>query len=523
MLPRTRYSGAMLQVLHRWWPLGVGLSGGLTGLWWRGGLWVLDGQPSGYQWPAWVYGAWSWQQGHASQLDAFRDPLHAIVVGLVGPELGFANAGLLVAGLSMVVTLLCATHIATLLAGRHAGMLTALCLPLAPLAASGVRWATGYPLLTAGLTASIAASLHFAHTAGPAALGAWAVATVFACWTDDRGMLALPSLLLLAAGCWGRSRRLWITVAGVAITAWAVGQAGPALVGQDHMLSWNEKRSVQTRVVRRWSTQTMNADMKAACSDIPDSKLLTPGFLATPCAPAIANHNRTHALPGITAWPASLLFLGVGGLLLLPARRPGRLYIATLLAMVAPAAVFTPWPARYQLLFVGVLAPLVPAALLGLLPTDQRGVAPAGALLALLAVWLWDPHHHARHPVQGIDARWRQPGVLATALRTALGPADRVVDCAHTFVEVALLPEHRPPMGPNLSMPDLRPCRSWMATVPDRGVHWLLLPGPSSPEASEASQSLHDELAQSAAWQVYPVAETEGLGVTVWRRAPADN
>jgi len=510
----------MLQVLHRWWPLGVGLSGGLIGLWWRGGLWVLDGQPAGYHWPARIYSAWSWQQGHAAQLDAFRDPLHSVLVGLLGPELGFANAGLLVAGLSMVVTLLCATHIATLLAGRHAGMLTALCIPLAPLAASGSRWATEYPLLTAGLTASLAAALHFAHTARPAALGAWAVATVLACWTDDRGLLALPTLLLLAAGCWGRSRRVWTAVAGVAITAWAVGQAGPALVGQDQVLSWTEKRSVQTRVVQRWSTQTMNADMKAACSDIPESVLLTPGFLTTPCAPAIADHNRTHALPGITAWPPSLLLVSMCILLLAPARRLRGLYVATLLAIGLPAAVFTPWPARYQLLFIGVLAPLVPVALRVLLPTDRRGVAPAGALLALLAVWLWDPHQHARHPVQGIDARWRQPGVLATALRSGLAPTDRVVDCAHSFVEIALLPDHRPPMGPNLSIPDLRPCRSWMATVPNRAVHWLLIPGPSSPEATEASRSLHEELAQSAAWQVYPVAEFEQAEVTAWRRTP---
>lgn len=488
----------------RLWPVFVGILGGWGLLWWRGAALVLDGRPAGYQWPAWVFSAWNWRHGHTHMLDPFRDPLHPIVVGLLGESLGYPDAALLVAGVAMASVVATAAMVATLLGDRWAGALTALTLPFSPVAASGARWATAYPLVTATMSAALAAAVWAARRPGRWPLALCAGALALSLLTDDRGILALPAALaLVAVGKSTPRRRLGAVL--VLLLAVGLGRLAAPALGQPDGLSWTEKRGIQTRVVRRWSTQTRDAAMREACDPVPQARLLTLAFLETPCAPAILRHNARDALPAATAWPAWAL--AVGALLWLVRRRTSHSWALLLpvAGVTAVSATFTPLPARYLLIFTGLLAPWVPVGLATVLrPTPDwlRGVACLGVFAAVFTA---DPHHFARHPVHGIDARWEQPGKWAHRLQLLMGPADTLLDCAGTYVEVALLPGHVGPMGPQLSVPDDRPCLQWLdhaRTDSHRTPHLLVpLPAPEGRVDLDARADAHPGWERVTRWE----------------------
>ena len=499
------------------WPVWLAAAAGLGGLWWRGGALVLDGQPTGFQWPSYLFGAWNWRHGRTDLLDPFREPLHAVLVGIAGESIGYADAALLLAGLCMGLVLLSATAAATGLGGRWAGVTTALTVPLSPIAASGARWATGYPLVTAGLSASIAAAVFVARTGRVGWLVVWAAATAMAVAADVRGLIALAMVPLLWSGRGGPRSTRGHLVRGTAIVA-AVGVGlGLSRLGPDAALSWRAKRAIQTRVVERWTTDTTDRALAAACADVPRDALLTPRFLTTPCAAGVLRHNQTHALPGMTAWPAVLVLAALGLGLVRRTTGPWRTYAACTATAIGCAAAFTPFPARYQLLFTGWLAPLVPVALVGLVPRSRRAWSPAVALLASLVVLWADPHRVDDHPVQGIDARWRQPGRRARALRPFLEPQDIVRDCAGSFVELALAPDHLPPAGPTLTEDGGSPCLRWLSAVPGGRAHVLVLPS-----GGVDAHPLTARVTAHPGWEPLPIDPAELGGFTAWRRGPVD-
>ena len=479
---------------------------------WRADALLLDGRVSGYHWPAWVFGAWNHAHGRMELLDPFRQPLHSALVGVLGRELGVLDAALLVAGISMLGVVVACGSTVRLLAGPWAGGLAAASIPLSPVATSGARWGTAYPLLTGALALAVTASVWAGRRSTPARIVVAGGMAMLATMADERGLLLLAVVLPYLA--WqatrGRSRRVLVVV----VLAGAVlGTRSAPWLGQTRVLSAAEKRQVQTRVVARWATQAQNPAMVEACRSVAVERLLTPGFLSTSCALHILDDNRRRALPGTSAWPVWLLALAVIGLV---APRRWRtepeaplLGLGVLFAMVG-TAVWTPLPARYQLVYTGLTALLVPLAVGFRLQHRPRTLAVACGGLWVLAV-VFDPHQHDRYPVKGIDARWRQPAEIAELVERVVPEAVPVRDCAGASVELALLPNHMAARGPELSIPDAHPCLEWIRGTTPRALvvrPARTLPGPAGPV------DISVEVAATAGWE----RVEQALGVEVWVR-----
>ena len=173
-------------------------------------------------------------------------------------------------------------------------------------------------------------------------------------------------------------------------------------------------------------------------------------------------------------------------------------------------AVWTPLPARYQLVWTAWTGLLVPLALGWRLRDRPRVLIPVSCCLLGLAA-IVDASNHARHPVKGIDARWLQPADIAEVVKRVLPDELPVRDCAGTYVEVALLPDHTAAMGPELSMADAPPCLQWIGGTTARGL--IVAPGRTLP-GPEGAVDLSATVAATAGWQkVEAVA-----GVEIWVR-----
>ncbi len=498
----------------RYWPVLMGIFAGLVLLWLRGELFVIDGRPAGYQWPAWVYSAWNWHHGHLEMMDPFRDPLHSVLVGLLGESVGYADAALLWAGFSMVVVLVAATGTATLLGDRWAGALTAVTIPLSPVVASGARWATGYPLAAASVGATVAAAAWFVRRPGPLPLILCSGSVILGLLTDDRAILALPpAAVMVVWGAW-RLRVRWRLLAPLVLAgAVAVGHTAAPWLGQFNGLEWSQKQRIQRRVVHRWATtDSLGGDMRAACWGTPEELYLTYDFLGTRCAVEILRLNAQQRLPAATAWPAGALAVAV---LLWGVRRRDFVVptvVASIGATVALSAVMTPLPARYLLIFTGLLAPVVPVAAATVLRRAPEWVRAVACVGIAIAVFRADPHADSRKLYDRNDTRWSGPGQWATILREQMQPEDELLDCADTFAAVALLPRQVAAGHPQLSMPDDIPCYTWLSGAPEAGMRFVLVS--LSPENGRAD--LDAMVRQNGNWTV--VARRDR--VVLWRRSP---
>lgn len=504
----------MKRSVVRHWPVAIGVVAGLSLLWYRGELLVLDGIPAGYQWPAWVYSAWNWRQGHLNMMDPFRDPFHSVLVGSAGELLGYPDAALLVSGLSMVAVLLSATLLATALGDRWAGALTAVTVPLSPVVVSGARWGSGYPLAAAMVAVTVGAAAWFHRRPGPGPLLVCAAGMALGMLTDDRCIFALPpALVLLGWGAWQRGAR-WRQLAPVALAAAvAVGHTGAPWLGQWNGLDWEKKKQVQKRVVHRWATtDAMGADMTAACRNMPLELYLTYDYLGTQCAVEILRFNVEKRLPTAAAWPAPLLALG---LLVWGARRRDFATIAagaSIAAAVFVSAVMTPLPGRYLLIFTSLMAPFVPVGVVTVLRRTPE-VVRAGACVAVgLYVYQADPHVDARKNYQHNDETWSRPGRWASAIRQQMEPGDELLDCADAFVEVAMLPTLVNRALPSLQMPDDRPCQLWLVGAPESGTRFVLVRVSLKSDQTD----FHAQLSQSSDWSMVMQREK----VALWRRRP---
>ena len=294
--------------------------------------------------------------------------------------------------------------------------------------------------------------------------------------------------------------------------AW-LGSISAPWLGQAHSLTATEKRHIQTRVVARWATQSKDTDMVSACRPIPQETLLTPAFLATPCAPQVFRSNLQRALPGTSAWPLGLI--GIALLGLVSPRRwrtdpdPPLLGLGILLATLA-TAVWTPLPARYQLVYTALTGLLVPLSVGWRLRECPR-IQAALVTGLLVMVALFDPHHHDRHPVKGIDNRWLQPADIADEVRRTLDPNTPVRDCAGTYVEMALMPDHSTSMGPMLSVPDATPCLHWMQGTSPRAL--VVRAGKTLP-GSQGPVDIGEAVALADGWQL----AQSTIGVQLWVR-----
>jgi len=493
-------------------PLLGGLLLGALGMVLRADALVLDGRVSGYHWPAWMFGAWNHAHGRMELLDPFRQPLHSALVGTLGPWLGLLDASLLLAGLSMLTVVVASGLSVRLVAGPWAGALAAAAVPLSPVATSGARWGTAYPLLTGALAAAVAASVWASRKPSVARVGMAGGAAMYATMADERGLLLLAVVLPLLA--WRAIGSVPARGLAVVVVAGALlGTRSAPWLGQSHTLTAAEKRAVQTLVVARWATESKDVAMVDACRTVSPQTLLTPAFLTTSCAPQVLRHNLQQALPGATAFPLWVLLLAVVSL---AAPRRWRddpaaplLGMGVVLAGLG-TAVWTPLPARYQLFYTGFLGLLVPLSLGWRLRRHPRVCAmTCGGLWLLVAVT--DPHEHDRYPVKGIDARWLQPADLATVVRGLVPPSVPVRDCARASVELALLPDHTAPRGPELSIPDARPCLEWIRGTSPRALvvrPRRTLPGTAGPVDIAAT------VASTPEW----VLGARAYGVEIWLR-----
>lgn len=509
-------------------PLAVGVALGLLQTWLQGALFVLDGEASGYHWNTWLHNAWYVVHGPARKMDGFRRPLYGFLTGTLGEVMGYADAGILVASLSVTAMVVSAGLLARSLAGPAAGGLAAAAVGATPLVHNAAHWATGYPLLAAGTGLSLAGAGLFAVHPRAWVLVASSLGVVIALAAEDRGLMVLPVVVGLVAVGLASRRSLWPLALAMALFV----AVAPTTIDRSLdfappiALTMEQKRLAQKGVVHRWLQIERDRALVATCSQIRASEPLEPAFFTTPCAAAVLRYNSQTVGPGATPFAAS--WLGWCALLwFVGGRRPGRR--ATLVAgglggltWLAFAAA-TPMPHRYILQFVVPLVVVVPVAGARLAGIVGRGwwgwLLQLGVCAALgHQAWVSDPHQRASE-TQKKRGDWSEPEWADSArLVQQTVPQDALyLDCSGHAVNSALLPHHLFSRGPIMN-PSAEFCTQWVTdrTLSGTRPRWLSVNTETPLLAPQTREKVRVDrlVAAEPGWSY--VASQEAFQLWVW-------
>jgi len=463
-------------------PLIIGVSAGLLLAWLRGRIFVLDGHIAGYHWDEWLRNAYYIMHSHWNITSSFRKPFHGWLVGFPGDFIGYVDAAVLVSSVAVTLIVLSAGLLARVLGGPAAGGLAAFAVAAVPLVQNAAHWGTGYPMLAALTGTCLALAVAFAMRPHHGTVLALVVAIFLALTIEDRGAVVaavvLPCMLLglLRARRWSL---LATAVLGIAIAVSLPKEVNKRL-GQvaPRVMSMEQKREHQKRVVSRWTRIERDTNLQTACENTEIDEFLEPPFFTTECARAVFRFNTVGTAPGATFFASS--WLAAGGLLwVLGGRR--RWLVWTVGASGGAAwlllATATPMPHRYILQFVVPLAVVVPVGLSGLIRQDRWAgwiVTTLGALAVAWSGWQADPYEmdQARSKTRG---DWSPDWwATQTALVRQTVPVDEVLlDCSWNRHTTALLPdfvvEGEAPFDPTSAAA----CQSFMQRTD--GPLWLLV------------------------------------------------
>lgn len=476
----------------------------------RGGAFRLDGLPEGQAWRDYLYQAELQATGHGAGFQSAVWPFYPGILGRLGEWVGYVDAGLLLSSLAMVACVVAAALAARALAGPWAGALAALALAVTPAAPSASRWINLYPLLGATTGWALAAGLAWVRwRRWPWALLAGASAG--ACWAVDwRGAIVVPpvALLLLLGLERGRLLRqgallvgaallvaagplLSVKLTHVTLTPWAMGAFGSQATrgGQDYPRTWSQKQAIV-------------------------QKRLAPAFLV----PLNPTEVASLGMVAVCGFHLTLLFLGVG---FLPGRRGPRLVAAwgvlVLFAVGLPVALrVTSFYPRYLLQGIVPLAVVAPAALFRALYTVVPGALASWLAPVLLALALWGRTRLPPAPTLVMEDRGERTVERFTDLLARhVGPQDRLMDCAWTGVEVALLPRRFHEARVDLRRVDFEACNRWRAQPEaGEGDTWILVFEKGDPTLPDGP-----ELEGDPRWsRVETVGTAPGPVVGLWRR-----
>lgn len=450
---------------------------GLWLTWLRGGLFVLDENVAGYHWDSWLNNAWFVAHGVHEHMDGFRKPLFGYLAGTLGEDIGYANAGIVLGSLSVVMMVVAGGMLGRVLGGPAAGGFTAFAVGASPLIQNAAHWGTGYPLLSAATALTVALAVAYAvHQRRWVAI-LTGLACILALSVEDRGILALPVVLGLFALVARRKRRHWAVLAGIVVVMAATPPAIHYSLGQHKTqnLSMAEKRTIQQGVVHRWLNIERDQRLVSACAHIEPHQTLQASFYTTRCAREVLRYNARTIGPGTTPFPAEWILCAavlwfVGG----PRRSQRQTVAAGVLGGITWVffAASTPMPHRYILQFAVPLAVLVPvssARLVARLAGGWLGWGLQLAVCGLLAAQSWQLDPYERDSTtQRTRGAWSSEewALDARVVRETVPDEDLYLDCSGHAVNSALLPQHLylrlPVMNPSADL-----CIQW---VTDRNL-----------------------------------------------------
>jgi len=449
-------------------PLLLGLALALALLWQRSELFVITDYPMGLDWSEYFLAAWDVVHRVGHNYPSYRQPLYPAFLGSLGEIVGYGAAASTISSAATVTLVISAGVAARALANPWAGGLAALSVPFVAPTIAAVGAANFYPALAAATAAAIAASLCAARwpnagwylLAGLSAGVAWGI--------DLRGLLVLPSALLL--GFIGLTRvprpaSRWL-VAGAFVASVLI--MGP---GSQRLLRVRSYEPPQSNL----STQVNNNDVLVrgtggdqgitwapdgvvdACKDSPSRSRFGPATAFDRCGRAIMEVNA-ETLAGIAPFGGWITLLCIP-LLLVPIRRQWGRFGATLAWLAVPAAfllLFFGWivvPYRYMAQIAGPLAAIVPVAiarLIALCPRHTRlpahVVAFTGAGLFLVVV---SPSADSHPEGVSMAITGEQDHVrfspMLQEIQRQVDPEDVLVDCSAKNLGLALLPVRNHP------------------------------------------------------------------------------
>ena len=487
----------------------------LTLLWLWGEAFVLDGGMYGYGWHDYVNNAWIVEHGGGIGYNNFRNPLHAKWLGSLGESMGsYANAGRLIASISVLVMVLSAALLARSLAGPWAAALSALGVALVPRFVDAVRWSNYYPSLGALTGAYLALSaalvrwprVWIAALAGLAGGLAWGV--------DDRGALLLPLagvLVLLAASrrelTWPRRGALVVAFCvSLPLGPWSKDTLWPNVKNP----TWEERVDFQRQVIRNWIRISKDDELIPACrGDLPEGLVAS---VQSPCGQALLLHNLRWTL-GLNI-PYGLLPAALAlPLVLFPGRRGwreglagGAVFVGTG-AAVGEMCFYMPMPDRYLIQFAVPFCAVVPVGLArasAMLPTRVAlWVTPVLVIAAGAWAWVADPIGRGDDTKLQASPRQQEMRDVAEEVLARLGEADVYRDCTHHYATSAMLPRLTQPSPPLLRARSSEPCYEWMErATPEGGSVWLSVDPQKrlEPARQAGSGNVAKDLAQAEGW-----------------------
>ena len=430
-------------------------------------------QPFGQAWNDYLLQAHRQLHGPLEGYQSAIWPLYPYLLGALGEGVGYVPAARLLAFASFVGMTLAAGLGARALAGPWAGALAAAALTHTAVMPDVARWINLYPLL--GALTGLALACALAWVRWPRCPWAWATGILGAlAWaTDWRGAAIIPGLVLLAL--LGLSapmswRRRLLALLGFGLLA-----LGPFI------------KDLSPLEITPWSMGLVGELQSGALRDATGVRdLLAPAHLAALLEPLRHLHLLSPATEHRRLFQSMLPFswrwtLLLSPLLLLPGRQGARSWAAGLVtALVALAfpigfMALSALTMRYLVQGWVPLAMLVPVAAGRLLHTLlPRRLTPWVAAPAMVALGISGTQPDLDAPLES-RLGFVKIHALLDGLHGRMEADDRLLDCAWSGIEVALLPRALHDPGGEPLRIDWATCNRWrMAPPSGPGAAWLV-------------------------------------------------
>ena len=456
---------------------------------WGATTFVLAGafhtdSPNGYAWNRYMLSAWGLENGNYTLYNPFREPLYSLLLAFWGEKIGYMEAGIWISSLSMLVVLFCTGWMVKRLANDWAAAITMILLPCSASTLSSTQWINYYPIQSAAFAVIIALCLELTRRRSFVFLVIASTLMGFCFAVDVRMWLLGPFLLLTL---FLRSRTISVLSIAIGIfLCWAPTpiMTSVANIPEHRTLSFEDKRTEQQRVVRRWQGFLHDPHVDKYCLPLPQEDLVQPSTLLHPCARATLWHNIRHIHPqhiSTASWSGLALLV----FFLPPYRRRDRLRLCTLISIGIPIAVWASWthfPDRYMIIPLSVWHALVPIALYRLW---KRYAARFLAFPILGGVFLLsqlDDTERLRQQRTSLQRNERMQAAQSFVQSINQAPAP-VRDCTDIRLEAAFLP----------TPPRKEKCTEWIKST--SGPRWVVLSRSQRHELSTA-WTIHSEHAQ---------------------------
>ena len=445
-----------------------------------GSNWPMYFESARYFWdPTAVYFGW-------------RPPLYPLGLATLGQQIGYVDAGHLIAQLSMMMVIICTGIMARLVVGVGTAVLATLSIPLLQCAVEGAMWTNMYPPAAASVALAAAAGAAvwrhpnwvFALVAGLAAGLAWKL--------NHLGLVAVP--LGLGLTLLGSSLRPSLTRLIMLPLLFGLGTATVATIDTWVVERWNvpqEKLADQVIQRRREELDRLaippaGDNPFSACTDF-TPKALNLSELTNACGQQFvkANYGTLETEDCVPSLPTLLWLLPLA---FLPnARsRDWRDSAASVLIFGGPigafliAAAWTSYAEKYAISFLPMMVLLVPLALdragswLGRFVDNislGRSIGFLGSVAWLLTMWPGASRLQADTP--NIQTDWESiAGQVAEWSERNLSPNDTLIDCVPLNIDLVLLPKIRTTLEGVSTEPS---CMDWSIQPPKSdGRVWMV-------------------------------------------------